>query len=184
MKIGVMLAGVNTKFWTAAAQAAEDAGFESVWLPEHLVFPVEMQGSPHDGDSHPPIPSNTPAFDALDGAGRDRGDHEERCGSAPTSTTSACATRSSPRVRSPPSTCISEGRVEFGIGASWLRGGVDRDRPRLLDRGRRVDEMHRHLPTALDRRRGRAPRRVLRLRPGDVQPEAGATTAAEPAHRW
>ena len=50
MKIGVMLAGVNTKFWTAAAQAAEDAGFESVWLPEHLVFPVEMQGSPHEGD--------------------------------------------------------------------------------------------------------------------------------------
>ena len=65
MKIGVMLAGVNTKFWTTAGQAAEDAGFESVWLPEHLVFPVEMKGSPHDGDSHPPIPSNTPAFDAL-----------------------------------------------------------------------------------------------------------------------
>ena len=65
MKIGVMLAGVNTKFWTAAAQAAEEAGFESVWLPEHLVFPVEMKGSPHAGDAHPPIPSNTPAFDAL-----------------------------------------------------------------------------------------------------------------------
>ena len=30
MKIGVMLAGVNVKFWTAAAQAAEEAGFESV----------------------------------------------------------------------------------------------------------------------------------------------------------
>src|SRR5262249_48708361 len=35
------------------------------WLPEHLVFPVEMKGSPHAGDEHPPIPSDTPAFDAL-----------------------------------------------------------------------------------------------------------------------
>jgi F420-dependent oxidoreductase-like protein len=65
MKIGVQLAGVNPKFWTAAAQAADEAGFESVWLPEHLVFPVKMSGSPHTGHAEPPIPSNTPAFDAL-----------------------------------------------------------------------------------------------------------------------
>ena len=140
MKIGVMLAGVNTKFWTAAAQAAEDAGFESVWLPEHLVFPVEMQGSPHDGDSHPPIPSNTPAFDALDGAGGDRGDHEERCASAPTSTTSACATRSSPRAPSPRSTSSradgsSSASARAGCEEEWEATGLD-----FSTRGRRVDE--------------------------------------------
>ena len=49
MKIGVMLAGVNTKFWTAAAQAAEDAGFESVWLPEHLVFPGRRRATQTPG---------------------------------------------------------------------------------------------------------------------------------------
>ena len=94
MKIGVQVAGINPKFWTAAAQAADEAGFESVWLPEHLVFPVEMNGSPHAGDDHPPMPSNTPAFDALLSLVGDRARPPRTSGSAPTSTTSGCATPS------------------------------------------------------------------------------------------
>ena len=140
MKIGVMLAGVNPKFWTAAAQAAEDAGFESVWLPEHLVFPVEMKGSPHAGDSHPPIPSNTPAFDALHGAGGDRGDHEERAARHQRLQHRAASPVRHRAGRSPPSTCISGGRVEFGIGASWLEEEWEATGLDFSTRGRRVDE--------------------------------------------
>ena len=139
MKIGVMLAGVNTKFWTAAAQAAEDAGFESVWLPEHLVFPVEMQGSPHDGDSHPPIPSNTPAFDALMALAAIAATTKNvRLGTNvyniglrhPFVTARAITTLD----------VISGGRVEFGIGASWLQEEWEATGLDFSTRGRRVDE--------------------------------------------
>jgi probable F420-dependent oxidoreductase len=139
MKIGVMLAGVNTKFWTAAAQAAEEAGFESVWLPEHLVFPVEMKGSPHAGDEHPPIPSNTPAFDALMSLAAIAAVTEKvRLGTNvyniglrhPFVTARAIATLD----------VISRGRVEFGIGASWLQEEWEVTGLDFSTRGRRVDE--------------------------------------------
>ena len=139
MKIGVMLAGVNTKFWTTAAQAAEDAGFESVWLPEHLVFPVEMQGSPHAGDSHPPIPSNTPAFDALMALAAIAATTKNvRLGTNvyniglrhPFVTARAITTLD----------VISGGRVEFGIGASWLEEEWEATGLDFRTRGRRVDE--------------------------------------------
>lgn len=139
MKIGVMLAGVNTKFWTAAAQAAEEAGFESVWLPEHLVFPVEMKGSPHAGDEHPPIPSNTPAFDALMSLAAIAAVTEHvRLGTNvyniglrhPFVTARAITTLD----------VISGGRVEFGIGASWLQEEWEVTGLDFHTRGRRVDE--------------------------------------------
>jgi probable F420-dependent oxidoreductase len=139
VKIGVMLAGVNTKFWTAAAQAAEEAGFESVWLPEHLVFPVEMKGSPHAGDEHPPIPSNTPAFDALMSLAAIAAVTEKvRLGTNvyniglrhPFVTARAIATLD----------VISQGRVEFGIGASWLREEWEVTGLDWSTRGRRIDE--------------------------------------------
>jgi probable F420-dependent oxidoreductase len=139
MKIGVMLAGVNVKFWTTAAQAAEEAGFESVWLPEHLVFPVAMQGSPHAGESHPPIPSQTPAFDALMALAAIAATTKNvRLGTNvyniglrhPFVTARAIATLD----------VLSQGRVEFGIGASWLEEEWDVTGLDFATRGRRVDE--------------------------------------------
>jgi probable F420-dependent oxidoreductase len=139
MKIGVMLAGVNTKFWTTAAQAAEDAGFEAVWLPEHLVFPEELHGSPNAGDSHPPIPSNTPAFDALMALAAI---------AATTKTVRLGTDVYNIGLRHPFVTAraittldvISGGRVEFGIGASWLREEWEVTGLDFSTRGRRVDE--------------------------------------------
>src|SRR3989440_3716708 len=139
MKIGVQVAGINPKFWTAAAQAADEAGFESVWLPEHLVFPVAMQGSPHAGEAHPPIPPQTPAFDAL------------------LSLAAIAATTTNIRLgtdvyniglRHPFVTAravatldvVSGGRVELGIGASWLAEEWDATGLDFATRGSRVDE--------------------------------------------
>mgnify|MGYP003324860520 CR=1 FL=1 len=48
-----------------AALEAERLGFESVWLPEHLVFPTDMDGSPFPGADHPPVPPTTPVFDVF-----------------------------------------------------------------------------------------------------------------------
>jgi probable F420-dependent oxidoreductase len=139
MKIGVQLAGMNPKFWTAGAQAADAAGFESVWLPEHLVFPVEMNGSPHAGDEHPPIPSNTPAFDALLSLAAIAATTKDlRLGTNvyniglrhPFVTARAITTLD----------VLSGGRVEFGIGSSWLEEEWDATGLDFATRGRRVDE--------------------------------------------
>ena len=139
MKIGVQVAGINPKFWTAAAQVADEAGFESVWLPEHLVFPVEMNGSPHAGDSHPPIPSNTPAFDALLSLSAIAAVTKDlRLGTNvyniglrhPFVTARAVTTLD----------VLSGGRVEFGIGSSWLEEEWDATGLDFATRGRRVDE--------------------------------------------
>jgi probable F420-dependent oxidoreductase len=139
MKIGVQLAGMNPKFWTAGGQAADEAGFESVWLPEHLVFPVEMNGSPHAGDTHPPIPSNTPAFDAL----------VSLAAIAATTTNLRLGTNVyNIGLRHPFVTAraiatldvLSGGRVEFGIGSSWLEEEWQATGLDFATRGRRVDE--------------------------------------------
>ena len=139
MKIGVQLAGMNPKFWTAGAQAADEAGYESVWLPEHLVFPVEMNGSPHAGDTHPPIPSNTPAFDALLSLAAIAATTKDiRLGTNvyniglrhPFVTARAICTLD----------VLSGGRVEFGIGSSWLEEEWDATGLDFATRGRRVDE--------------------------------------------
>ncbi len=65
MKLGVALGRLNPAFFAEVAQAADRLGYESVWLPEHLVFPVTMTRSPYPGQEHPPVPPNTPVFDAF-----------------------------------------------------------------------------------------------------------------------
>ena len=65
MKFGVSLGRLNPAFHQAAVLEAEALGFESVWLPEHLVFPVDMAGSPFPGADHPPVPPTTPVYDAF-----------------------------------------------------------------------------------------------------------------------
>ena len=65
MKYGIALGACNAKFFPDVAVAAEEIGYESVWLPEHLVFPIEMAGQPVPGEEHPPVPPSTPIFDAA-----------------------------------------------------------------------------------------------------------------------
>ena len=54
--IGLSLGLVNHSLWVPLSELADEAGFESVWLPEHLVLPVTASGSPVHGDDHPPVP--------------------------------------------------------------------------------------------------------------------------------
>ena len=48
MKFGMPMM-VGPRNWVTFTQEAEEAGFESVWLPEHLIMPVEMHGHPGRG---------------------------------------------------------------------------------------------------------------------------------------
>src|SRR5215211_3903485 len=65
MDFGVGLGSVNPGLWVQVAEEADRLGYESVWVPEHLVIPVGAQGSPHHGAEHPPIPPTVPVFDVM-----------------------------------------------------------------------------------------------------------------------
>jgi probable F420-dependent oxidoreductase len=139
VKFGIALGALNSHFHVDAAEEAERLGYESVWLPEHLVLPVRMSRSPYGSDEHPPVPPTTPVFDAFTYlgylAGRTRevrlGTHVYNLGLRhPFTAARAVQTLD----------VVSDGRVEFGIGASWLEEewrAVDLD---FASRGRRVDE--------------------------------------------
>jgi len=139
VKFALSLGVLNPTAWVAVTAEADRLGFDSVWIPEHLVLPVDMGGSPHDGQDHPPIPPELPVFDALVylaslAARTERirfGTQVYNIGLRhPFSTARAVTTLD----------VVSGGRFDFGVGASWLRAeweavGLDFD-----TRGARVDE--------------------------------------------
>jgi probable F420-dependent oxidoreductase len=139
MRFGVPLGMLHPGLWGEVTEEADRLGFESIWMPEHLVIPIGLEGSPFDESEHPPIPSNVPVFDVFTYLGnlaartaRIRlGTHVYNIGLRhPFSTARAAATLD----------ILSGGRLLFGIGASWLRAeweavGLDFDA-----RGARVDE--------------------------------------------
>ena len=139
MKFGVALGALNPHFHLDATVAAERLGYESVWLPEHLVFTRTMTNSPHPGDDVPPVPPTAPIYDAFAYlgflAGRTErvrlGTHVFNIGLRHPFTTA----RGVQTVD-----LLSRGRFEFGIGASWLREEWDATELDFDTRARRVDE--------------------------------------------
>jgi probable F420-dependent oxidoreductase len=128
------------KRWGDVARQAEGAGFESVWVPEHLIMPVTMTGepnSPHEGE--PPISASTPAFDPW---------VQIATMAAQTSTLRFGTNVYNIGLRHPFVTAravttvdnASMGRLEFGIGASWLSQEWQATQLDFPSRGRRVDE--------------------------------------------
>ncbi len=139
VKFGVALSRLNPRFHLEVTVEAERLGFESVWMADHLVFPMDLSGSPHAGEDTPPVPPSTPVFDVFGWlcflAGKTS---RIRLGTSvyllglrhPFTAARAVQTLD----------LVSGGRAEIGIGAGWLRSewnaaGLD---PRT--RGRRLDE--------------------------------------------
>jgi probable F420-dependent oxidoreductase len=139
MKFGVALGALNPRVHEEATCVAEQLGFESVWLPEHLVFTRAMSRSPHPGEEHPPVPADTPIYDAFAYlaylAGRTErirlGTHVYNIGLRHPFTVA----RGVQTVD-----LVSKGRFEFGIGASWLAEEWQATGLDFGTRGRRVDE--------------------------------------------
>jgi probable F420-dependent oxidoreductase len=139
VRFGVALGALNAHFHLDATLAAERLGYESVWLPEHLVFTRAMSRSPHPGETHPPVPPDTPIFDAFAClaffAARTEhvrlGTHVFNVGLRHPFTTA----RGVQTVD-----LLSGGRFEFGIGASWLEEEWIAAELDFATRGRRVDE--------------------------------------------
>ena len=139
MKFGVALARCNPAFHVELALEAERLGYESVWMAEHLVFPVDMSGSPHPGEDLPPVPPSTPVFDAFTYLGFLAGRTSRiRLGTNVYLMGLRHPFQAARSVQTLDH--LSGGRAEIGIGAGWLRqewsaAGLD---PRT--RGRRLDE--------------------------------------------
>lgn len=65
MKISTALGLLAPKYWNDVAVEADRLGYHSLWMPDHLVFPTDMSGSPFPGGDHPPVPPNTKLFDTF-----------------------------------------------------------------------------------------------------------------------
>ncbi len=139
MKIGIALGTVRPDRWAEVTEEADRLGFESVWLPEHLVLPVASAGSPYAGAEHPPVPSDVPVHDAFAFlcflAGRTSqirfSTHVFNIGLRhPFATARAVTTLD----------IVSDGRAMFGVGASWLESEWEAVGLDFASRGRRVDE--------------------------------------------
>jgi probable F420-dependent oxidoreductase len=120
VKFGIALGALNPHFHIDATLEAEALGYESVWLPEHLIFTRTMTDSPHPGEDIPPVPPTAPIYDAFAYlgylAGRTErvrlGTHVYNVGLRhPFTVARGVQTLD----------ILSGGRFDFGIGASWLR---------------------------------------------------------------
>jgi probable F420-dependent oxidoreductase len=66
MKVGVPLFRLRPEQMVPVARRAEELGFESVWVPEHLVFPVRIASRyPYSPDGTPPVTPDSPHLDPL-----------------------------------------------------------------------------------------------------------------------
>ena len=141
MRFGLALSGVSPRHYPWLAIEAEAAGFESVWVPDHLVLPEVMPASYLYTDSGaPPIPSTTAVYDPWVLLG------------AIASVTETIRLGTNVYVlplRHPLITArgvltvdrLSRGRVTLGAGVGWLReefGIVGLD---AANRGKRTDEI-------------------------------------------
>ncbi|MGI8663458.1 MAG: LLM class F420-dependent oxidoreductase [Acidimicrobiales bacterium] len=139
MRFGITFGQLNPRVWDEAAIAADELGFESVWLPEHLVFPVAIGGKLRADEDHPPVPPSTPIYDvaAYLGALAAR-TQRVRLGTFvyllgirhPFSTARAFATLD----------LISGGRIICGVGAGWLTTEWEAAGLDPSTRGERLDE--------------------------------------------
>ncbi len=139
MKFGVPLGLLHPAAWKDVAVAADELGFESVWLPEHLVFATDLSMAVYPGTSDPGIKPETPLFDAPAylcwlAAHTTR----VRLGTAvqllalrhPFVSARAFATLD----------VLSSGRAICGVGAGWYRGEWDAAGVPFTSRGARLDE--------------------------------------------
>lgn len=139
MKFGIALGRCSPRAWNDVVDAAEQLGYESVWMPEHLVFPTTMSSSPTPGDEHPPVSPTTPVYDVFAylsyvAARTTRlrlGTHVYNLGLRhPFVAARAVQTLD----------VVSGGRVELGIGAGWLAQEWAAAQLDFSTRGRRLDE--------------------------------------------
>lgn len=138
MKIGVPLFLLRPENMATVACRAEELGFESVWLPEHLVFPTVIHSRYPYADALPINPA-TPLLDPLVLLAQV---------AAVTSRIRLGTNIYILPLRHPLTTArmgvtldiVSQGRFTFGVGAGWLREEFDAVGVDFDSRGARLRE--------------------------------------------
>jgi len=139
VKFGIALGRLNPAFFTQCTVEADRLGYDSVWLPEHLMLTSTMSNSPYPGHDHPPVPPTVPVFDAFAYLGFLAGKTEQvRLGTHVYNIGLRHPFTSARAVQT--LDVVSGGRLEFGIGASWLPEEWVAAELDFHTRGRRVDE--------------------------------------------
>lgn len=141
MQFGFSLLGLSPRWYAEVAQSAEELGFDSIWVQEHVVFPAQMPNTyPYSDDGNPGITARTPLIDPWVAL-----------------TTIANATQSIRLasnvyvlpLRSPFVTAraavtldrLSGGRLSLGVGVGWLQQEYEAMGVDWTSRGRRMDEI-------------------------------------------
>jgi probable F420-dependent oxidoreductase len=140
MKFGLPLLGLNPRYFPEVAQVAEDNGFESVWMPEHLILPAEMPPTyPYSETGYAAINGDTPMYDPwIVLAAVAQATERIRLANNiyvvplrhPFVTARAVVTLD----------WISRGRVTLGAGVGWLEEEFDAAGLDFATRGRRMEE--------------------------------------------
>lgn len=141
MQLGVTLGLLHPAVWRDFAIEADRLGFESLWVPEHLVFTADMASSSYPGSEsgRPPVDPRAHLYDAPTFlAGVAEATDQIRLGTYvylfglrhPLIAARAFLTLDR----------VSQGRAIVGVGAGWLESewtamGLD-----FASRGRRLDE--------------------------------------------
>ncbi|WP_067887929.1 LLM class F420-dependent oxidoreductase [Actinomadura chibensis] len=141
MKFGLPMYGLSPRHQPEAARVAEENGYESVWVPEHLVLPAELPSTYlYTADGRPPIEPRTPMYDpwvvlAAIAASTERIRLATNVYVLP--------------LRHPVITArsvvtldrVSGGRVTLGVGVGWLAEEFGAVGMSFHDRGDRTDEV-------------------------------------------
>ncbi len=131
--------GVSFRAYPEVAAAYEANGFESIWIPEHLVFPAEMPPRyPYSETGYPPVTSDTPTYDPWVVLGYI---------AAATQRIRLATNVFILPLRHPLQTAravvtvdrVSGGRVTLGVGVGWLPDEFDYLGLDFEARGRRAD---------------------------------------------
>ncbi|ADP81245.1 LLM class F420-dependent oxidoreductase [Pseudofrankia inefficax] len=138
-KFGVRITGARMRDCKAIAEIYEDAGFESIWVPDHLALPVEMPTDyPYRSDGTLPFGTDVALYDPwlwlsyLAAA-------TERVKLA-TGVFILPLRHPLPTARSLVTLDrLSGGRAVLGIGVGWLDAEFDWVGQAFKDRGRRTD---------------------------------------------
>lgn len=141
MKFGISLSGLGARHYPDVAATAEAAGFDSLWMPEHLIFPVEMPPAySYTDDGYPPMNSKLPTFDpwVVLGAVASRTDTIRLA-----SGVYILPLRHPIKVARSVVTLdrMSNGRVVLGIGVGWMPDEFEIVGEDFHNRGKRTDEM-------------------------------------------
>jgi probable F420-dependent oxidoreductase len=141
VKFGMSMMGLSPRYYPEIALGAEANGFESVWMPEHLMLPATMPPTyPYSETGYAAIDGDTPMYDPW----------VVMATVAARTTTIRLATNVYVvPLRHPFVTArsvatldrVSGGRVTLGAGVGWLEEEFVNAGQSFHDRGRRMDEI-------------------------------------------